>query len=361
MSCRAAVLLAVVCLILTACGGGGEGPRSHFKPREPQAISVDDPRIVRDSSWDAAVAQPQAEWAPGSYMIAARSIQGLMLVREGVGSVAYRTDDGSSPWDPRFWGEDRLVAGPEARITLNEDGHITAPPSGLLVSAFSGDALQRPKVLSESGYRPRPWGQYVVCSSENRILLIDQRGKEEFFVEGFMPEPQADGPGIAWQETPVFTHDYWTGNEGTGDLVIRWEPGVVDILPRGVHPRWTPWGGIVATRLHGDVPARGDWYAVGSDVVHIAGPGVKPVVVMADAHLGEPHPLAPFAAVVANDGRVHLAELDGSAQRLFVDLGERPRWSDDGKRLMLEEPHADDPRSRTLRTYILGLSPLEAE
>ena len=357
---RVLLALAPVCLCLVACGGGG-GPRSTFRPRAPQAIAVDDPRIVRDQSWDAAVAQPQAEWAPDSYVIAARSVQGLMLVREGVGSVAYRTDDGSSPWNPGFWGADRLVAGPRPEVTLNQDGHLTPPATGLIVSHFTGDALQRPQTLSGSGYRPRPWGDVVVCSLENRILLIDEDGEDEIFVEGFLPEPQPRGPGIAWQETPVFERDYWTGQEGLGDLIIRWEPGVVDVLPRGVHPRWTPWGGLVATQLHAAVSEQGDWYRGGSDVVHIPGPGQEPVVIARDAHLAEPHPLAPFAVVVGNDGRVHLVELDGSAQRLFVDLGERPRWSDDGKRLILEEPHPEDARSRTLRIYHLALTPLTTE
>lgn len=352
-------LLVLLMVAVAGCRSDvSDGSSLTFTPRTPEPVELTDLRILRDFTWDASVEQPQAEWAPQSYVIAARSIKGLMLVREGIGSAAYRTADASSPYDPRFWGEDRLVVGPEPRIHRTEEGRITAPADGLKVAAFTGDALQRPVELSTRGYRPRPWGEQVVCSFENQILLIDQRGQEEVFVDGFLPEPQAGGPGIAWQETPVFTVDYWSGKSGTGDLVIRWESGVVDILPRGVHPRWTPWGGIIATRLHRDVPDSGSWYAGGSDVVHIAGPGEQPVVIASDAHLGEPHPTARIAAIVANDGSVQLADLDGAEARPFVDQGTRPRWSGDGKRLMLEEPHPSDPRSRTLHIYVLSLKAL---
>ncbi len=355
-------LLVLVVLSVVGCrSNGSDGSSMTFRPREPEPVQLADLRIVRDFTWDASVEEPQAEWAPDSYVIAARSIKGLMLIREGIGSAAYRTADASSPYHPRFWGDDRLVVGPEPRVTRTEEGRISIPSSGLQVSAFTGDALHRPVTLSQRGYRPRPWGKQVVCSAENQVLLIDRHGKEKVFVEGFLPEPQPGGPGIAWQETPVFTVDYWSGQSGIGDLVIRWRSGVVNILPRGVHPRWTPWGGIIATRLHGEVPSRGPWYAGGSDVVHIAGPGQPPVVIASDAHIAEPHPSAEIAVVTANDGSVHLVDLAGTARRLFVDQGERPRWSDDGKRLMLEEAHATDPRSRTLHIYVLSLKSLAAD
>ncbi|MDA3963702.1 MAG: hypothetical protein PF961_23180 [Planctomycetota bacterium] len=349
--------LVALSVALIGCGRSEiSGVPSKFRPIEPHAINVDDVVVLRDFSLSTTVAKPQASWAPNSYMLLARSVKGLMLMRAGVGTAAYRTDDATSPFDPYFWGTDLVVLGPEPHIGHDEESErITIPPTGLMVAEFTGDALQRPVKLTEQGYRPRPWGERVVYSVEDEIVLTDLSGEEEDFVAGFLPEPQPRGPGIAWQTKPVFSYDYWTGKRGNGDLVVRWRSSVVDTIADAVHPRWTPWGGIMYTALKGSVPATGSWWTQGSDVMHVAGPGEKPQVIMRDAHWIEPHPRLRVAAITANDGRVHLVDLETGATRFFIARGERPRWSHDGRRLMLEEPNADDPSITDLHIYVLKL------
>lgn len=357
---RAAVCAALLVIVLAAVAGCTRseiaGVPARLTPVEPQSVDIDAISVLRDFTVAATVAEPQAEWAPGSYLMVARSVRGLMLIREGFGTTAYRTDDASSPYEPRFWPAERaLVFGPEPGVTHDPaTGRISIPASGLQSTAFTGETLERPVTLTEQGYRPRPWGRRVVYCIEDQILLTDADGEEEPFVAGFLPEPQPGGPGIAWQSAPVFRYDHWTGTDGNGELIVRWRAGQVDILPDAAHPRWTPWGGLVFTRLRGPLDDHDPWYAVGTDLMHLPGPGAEPVLLMRDAHLGQPHPRAPIAAALGNDGRVHLVHLATGLSRPFIDRGSRPRWSDDGRRLLLQEAGGDPDRA-DLHVYVLKL------
>ncbi|MHC5068088.1 MAG: hypothetical protein ACYTF0_05825 [Planctomycetota bacterium] len=332
------LLLVVSLLALAGCAGS----------RDPMAtVSPYDFRHLRDYAFTFDVEQPQAEWSPRGNLIVGRGVKGVALHIEDVGVQTYTTADGFSPWEPQWLPDASVVFGPQAVPVFDDEGRVVTPAQGLHRAPFLGEALGKPRELTASGYRPRRWNDRLVASLNDTILTFAKDGSnEEVFGEGFFPEPQAAGPGICWQTTPILHDDYWTGIDGVGELVVRWRPGEVSLLKGGVAARWSADGGVCAVRLAAKAAAGEPWWSAGSAVVYLSEPGAVASVLMFDAHEIEPHPFAPVAAVVSNDGRVHLVDLRNGDARVIAEDGARPRWNHDGTRLLLQEAHAEADRSQ---------------
>jgi hypothetical protein len=232
----------------------------------------------------------------------------------------------------------QFVFGPERNALRTADGSVVPASEGLEVVTLRDGAQPANKVLAKAGWRPRPWGDRVVCQVGDVIELVDSTGRMSEFGKGFNAEPQPGGPGMCWLDKPVLEPDYWTAKPGLGQLVIRWRPGAVSTVPGVVEARWTAAGGVVATVLRAAPPASGPWWAAGTDLVHLSGPGAKPVVIASEVHAPAPHPQVDLVAATANDGRLVLIDLGKRPQAVLADVGERPRWSADGVRLLVEEP-----------------------
>jgi hypothetical protein len=205
---------------------------------------------------------------------------------------------------------------------------------GLTLVTLGSKPLRRQ--LCKLGFHPRVGDGLIYAQSEDRILTIAETGQTDEFGRGFYAEPQRQGPGVAWQETPVFETDWWTGRPQRSALVIRWRPGKVDQLLGGVQPRWSASGSLVATVLRADPQPGVSWWRAGTDVVFIGSGGQPPLIIAHDARDGSPHPSQPVVAVATNDGRVILVSSDGS-QRIDIGPGCNPQWSFDGSRLMVED------------------------
>ena len=338
-------------LILTACGRGGP---------DVGDASASEFRSVRVLDWSTTVPDPEAEWNPDSYTIVARSVQGLMVVTEGLGgSRFFASPDGITAKDdraihePQWLTDGAVIFGGNPTLSREDDGRILLPGLGLKVASFNRSGISQVRDFAEHAYRPRIWGHKIVACIENRIIVYDKQGKHEIFAEGFLPEPQRDGDGIMWQETPVFTPDWWTGTEGVGSLVIRWEPGKVDLIERAVEARWTAAGGVVATVIRGQ-PGEAPWFTPGTDVVHISGPGAKPEVILPGGRNPEPHPLHRVVAASNERGELVLFDLDGSDVRVIAERGRRLRWSYDGRRLLAQEPEPERDAC-TLRIHVFTI------
>ena len=69
---------------------------------------------------------------------------------------------------------------------------------------------------------PQPGaGGLVWAQVQDEIFNVDAHGVISEFGKGFDPQPQTDGPGLCWRDTPAFSTDWWTGSTGLGSMMIR--------------------------------------------------------------------------------------------------------------------------------------------
>jgi len=323
----AAIALATA-LVLTGCQ-----ERLVVGPREF--------RELRTYGWDATVPDPEAEWAPYSNLVLARAANGFALLDEGSNRQQYFGSQERRDMRHAAWiNSDQFVFGPQTSVIKTEDGRVVPAAEGLVVVTLNADRSVDNKVLSKTGTRPRPWKERIVAQVGDQVTLFDSKGRSEEFAPGFCPVPQTNGDGLAWQETPVLEPDLWTTRPQRGALIVRWDAKHVDTIPSAITPAWTAAGGLCAVVLRADPTDPQRWWKGGSDVVHLAAPGAKPVVLFKDAHAVAPHPIHPVAAITDNAGVLHLVDLSGQQKPVILAAqGDRPRWNTDGTRLLVQEPY----------------------
>jgi|GEM_PF-4384309 len=313
-------------LLLTACGR---------PPPPPQAL-----KVLREYGWEANVADPQPAWNPASYQVVARSAAGFVLLDEGKGrgqQEYFSSKEKREYHHPAWLDGRRFVVGPSTNVVTTDDGRVVPNTDGVQVFTIQPGRPVATLELGLVGYHPRPWKDRIVVQVDQRIGVYDLNGHMTEFGQGFLAEPQPKGAGLAFQETPVFTPDHWTAKPPLGNLVVRWRPGKIDLIPRAVQPRWTTDGGLIAIQLN-KVPVSGrDWWADGTTLVYMAKPGTKMVVLGQNLRNPDPHPQWPLVAATDQDGRVVVISLKDGSQRVIAQQGERPRWSRDGHRLLYEE------------------------
>ncbi len=280
-----------------------------------------------------------AEWNPTDYQVLVRAAGGFALLDEGHGQQGYYNSLEKRSMHHAAWiNGNEFVFGPAENVVTTADGSIVPHTDGLTVVAIKAGQPVATRQLARVGWRPRPWQDRVVAQVEDRIVVVDSGATMKDFVPGFLPEPQRHGPGICFQQTPVFDQDHWTAKERLGALVVRWQPARISGIPAAIQPAWTAAGGVVAIQLASEPPAVGPWWSVATTLVHLAGPGAAPVVVASDVHDPAPHPSLPLVAATDRDGRLVLIDLRGRPQAVLAEIGQRPRWSADGLRLLAEEP-----------------------
>ena len=247
--------------------------------------------------------------------------------------------------------------GPPVNALRITDGRVVPAAEGLTVvdvvdNGFKVQVQRRP--LAAVGYLPRRGGDEIYAQVQDKMIIVDRYGAVRDGGQGFFPVPQPDGPGIAWQETPVIEPDYWTSKPPLGRLIIRWKPGLISEVPGAVQARWLSSGGVVCTVLGSEPPKDKPWYVAGTKVVMVAGPGAAPVVLGENCRDPAPHPSQPLVAVSAADGGVRLlSTLPGVASRNFTTVGNSPSWSFDGQRLLTIEPNSGKPGTALLKVHVL--------
>ena len=326
---------------------------------QPRPVGLKEISELREYTWEATVPHPQAQWNPVSYQVVSRSIRGVALFAEGIGKQTFlASQEGRESCHPCWINQQQFVFGPSTLMIIAPDGRPVSNNQGLTVVTLgaAGDS----RTITNRGYRPRIWNEFIVAQDEERIITIDQDGVIEDFAPGFFAEPQRTGPGICWLDRPVTESDLWSGNSyQRGKLIIRWKRDVVTEIADAIEPRWTSSGGVVATRLLGE-PKKGEaWWKAGTELVYIAGPKAKPVVIASNARTAAPHPLQPIlAAVDSTNGALLLCDLLGSEPRRYADHGDHPQWSADGMRLMAEEPVPGKDGMCSLHVYVLKVGNL---
>ena len=325
-------------------------------PVDPKGVSV-----IRTYSFDTTVADPQPTWNPNSYLIVARSSDGFGLLQEGSGRQEYFTSsEKRETHTPQWLNANQFVYGPKTNVIPLADGRVVGSSDGLTVVDVTDDGV-RTKVsrtmLTSHGYRPRVGsGNVVFFQDEDAMRVVDKYGKVLDAGSGFFPEPQPKGEGICWQDQPVIEQDYWSPQPGRGNLIIRWRPGVVTTIPGGIQARWTNDGSVVCTQLQADPDPHRPWWTAGTDVVFVPGPNQVPYVIAKNARDPDPHPSEPLVAVTDGDGGTRIVSRRPAplppANRITT-VGEHPRFSYDGLRLLTEEGSATDTKRLTI--YVLKL------
>lgn len=343
--------LPLVCVLLAGSFIAGCGSPAR-------QAGVKDLQELRSYIIPTTVQDPQAQWNPATYQIVARSLKGVAILDEGSGNQVFLASaEGRESCHPCWINQTQFVFGPPTLMVRTADNRQVANTQGLTVVTLGGGT----RTIVNRGYRPRMWNNLIVAQDEERVVTIDQQGVIEDFAPGFFAEPQRSGPGICFLEKPVTEPDLWSGDtKRRGNLIIRWKKGAVTLVPDAIEPRWTADGGVVATVLRAEPQAGRPWWEGGTDLVHIAGPDAKPVVIAADARAAAPHPFLPIcAAVDSANGALLLCDLAGGTRLRKADLGDHPQWSHDGVRLMAEEPIEEDPKLKTkqglkaLHVYVL--------
>ncbi len=322
--------------------------------------------IIRSYRFETTVPDPQPAWNPSNYLIAARHAQGLALYQEGAGRQEFfLAADNRSSYFPTWISRDQFLFSGPTNATRAADGRVLNSTDGLTVVGVVDDGRRcnvERHPLSDRGNRPRVAHDEIYAQTGRSMVVIDRFGAVKDAGEGFWPEPQADGPGIAWQESPVIEPDLWTGQSPRGRLLVRWKPGVVTPVVGGVQPRWTPAGGLVCTVVRADPPTDRPWWTPGTDVVYLAGPDAEPVILARDARDPAPHPKEPMVAVTARDGGVRLVAYDTTVPaRTLVTKGITPKWSHDGLRILAEEVQPNRPEATLIRVQVLKLTPTISE
>lgn len=334
----------VVLLVLSACGR---------PPPPPDALS-----ILREYGWEATVPEPQPTWNPTNYQVLMRAAAGFAILDEGQGRQEYFASKEKREYHHPAWIDgQRFVVGPRSNVITTEDGRVVPNTDGIQVFTVR---VGRPVEINELGlvgFRPRPWNDRIVAQVDQRIGLYDLNGTMVEFGPGFLAEPQREGEGIAYQETPVFERDHWTAKPVLSNVVVRWQRGKVDTIPRAVQPQWTAAGGVVAVQLAVAPDQAKDWWQGGTTLVHLPRAGAALKTLGTNLRNPDPHPGWPMVAANDAEGRVILLSLADGSQRVLADQGERPRWSADGKRLLVEEVLlTGSSAGRTyVRVYVLGI------
>ncbi len=345
-------------LLMSGCfGRQAAGP--VVPPAKPADVS-----IIRSYGWDVDCDDPQAAWGPSDYQVLARSSRGFVIYTSEDATTSaqqYRSLERRESWYPAWVNAGQVVFGPQQNVERLDDGRVVPLVEGLTLVDLGAKPVN--KQLCSVGFRPRVGSGFILAQSEDRILRIDEQGQVSEFGRGFYGEPQRGGEGVAWQETPVFETDWWTGQPVRSNLDIRWHPGQVDLLHGGVQPAWCANGALVATVLHGDpVPGR-PWWIGGSDVELVPGPGKPARLIAPDARDGAPHPKEPLVAVTTRDDQIALVSSDGTLHSILCD-GCCPHWSADGMRLLVQShpasamPAAPGASGRNhLTVYVLSMRP----
>lgn len=320
-----------------------------------------DVSLIRSYACPTDVAEPQAAWNPDTYQLVLRVEHGFLLFREGRDRrEVFLAGDRRETGFPAWINASQFVFGPLANTLHLADGRVVSSTDGLSIVTVTDNGFRSTVVnaaFSGKGFRPRPWGaERVVASSEDRLLSYDARGRASEIGTGFHPEPQPGGEGLCWRETPYPFEDPWTGVEPPGRLFIRWRPGAITAVARGIQACWTADGRVVATVMRpGPLPAR--WLEGETDVVLVErdgsvrtiGPGCRDP---------QAHPTLPLVAMGERAGGVRIASLDqaGPSQLLVAD-GRQPRWSADGLRLaVVESPAREDAGGSVVRVHVLRIS-----
>jgi hypothetical protein len=332
-------LAPLVAVLMAACQ-----PRTVL---DPGGLS-----IIRTYRLAVNVSDPQPAWNPGSYLIVARSQGGFALLQEGQGrQERFESQESRQTWYPAWINRDQFVFGPMRNVAPVADGRIVASTDGLTVvkvvdNGLRCDVTRTP--LCSVGFRPRPANDKIYAQAEAKMILVDRDGVVSDAGEGFYPEPQANGDGIAWQETPIFEPDRWTGKTGLGRLFIRWRSGVITEVLGGCEPRWTADGGLVCTVLRATPEADRPWWSVGTDVVYVASPEATPELIAKDARNPQVHPKEPLIAVSDGSAGVRVVSLRTPRpnESLLVTTGTNPQWSYDGTRLLTVEVNPDAGQSK---------------
>jgi hypothetical protein len=346
MRCALIGLAFIGCVLLTLTACGRQVP-------PPEAFHV-----LREYGFNATVADPEPTWNPSNYQILVRAAGGFAILDEGGGRQEYFAGKEKREYHHAAWLDaHRFIVGPNSNIITTEEGRIVPNTDGLrILSVLPG----RPVDVREFalvGYWPRPWNDGIIAQVEDKISIYDANGKRREFGVGFNPIPQRKGVGVAYQETPIFEKDYWTAKTPLGALVIRWRPGVITTIPAATEACWTAQGGVVATKLT-TLPKPGeDWPMAASTLVYSAGPDVAIKEIGTGLAHPDCHPAWPL--VVANDveGQVVLISLTTGERRIIAKQGDYPRWSGDGRRLLVQETSLTgvDAGQIYLHVYVLGI------
>jgi len=339
------VALAIAC-VLCACSSSS---------REPLETRL---KQIRTYGWPATVVDPSPQWNPNSNVLVARSQGGFALLEEGGQGVRqFDAEDRRDSCLPVWLNGDQFVFGPSRNAIPAGDGTISKPSDGLTVATFVGLGKPQRTQLTDRGYRPRRSGDNLIVAQDGNIIIrVDAKGDISEFGEGFDPEPQPNGPGLAWRTTPAFDTDWWTGHTGPGTMFVRWTAGRVDNLGNAMQACWTRRGGVIATVVNLPAADGQPWWSGGTRLVHIARPGAPIETLRRDGRDPAAHPLAEIMAWVDADNVVWIGtqRLDGWAERIS-DAGRGPVWSADGKRLCFLELPKDGSQIPTIRVAVLAL------
>lgn len=339
------IMLLALVVLAAGCSGNREPLETRLEP-------------IRTYGWPASVVDPTPEWNPSTNIILARSMGGFSTFEEGGrGEQRFASDDRRECHSARWLNRDQFVFGPGWNARRASDGTVTVPTDGITLVTMSEGKPVAKDHLSDRGATPRPaGGNRITAQDGNHIIFIDSHGRIEEFGEGFDAVPQPDGPGLCWRDTPAFEPDWWTGRETPGLMHVRWRAGKVDDIVDGMQAAWTRHGGLLATVLRAPAPPGQPWWAGGTRVVHLAGPGIPAVTVRDGARDPEPHPLADLLAWVGEDGGIWIGTMraDGWTERIAV-AGSRPRWSHDGLRLAWLEPPPAASQLPAIRVTVLAV------
>ena len=346
-------------LTLLAVAAASISHSSCSSPRpvlDPTGVSV-----IRTYQLTSTVMNPQPAWNPQTYMIVARSLGGFGLLQEGQGRQEYFESRENRPTFYPVWiNRDQFLFGPQHNVSSIADGRVVPSTDGLTLVSVIDTGIKSTVEntdFSNVGFRPRVGGADVYAQVEDKMIVLDRNGRRSDAGEGFYAEPQGNGPGICWQETPVIEPDRWTGKAPRGRLFIRWSPGQITEIPGGCEARWTPNGGVVCTVLRGD-PGTAQWWSAGTDVMYVAPQATTARFIAKDARNPEPHPSEPVVAVSDSANGVRLVSLrePQPKERLLSATGGQPLWSHDGLRLLTVETHGGD-QPAVMVIYVLKITP----
>jgi hypothetical protein len=91
--------------------------------------------------------------------------------------------------------------------------------------------------------------------------------------------------------------------------------------------------------------------------VHLPRKDAELVVLGEDLRHADPHPAWPMIAANDAEGRVVLVSLQDGSRRVLAEFGDKPRWSADGARLLVQELKlvGTDAGRIYIRVYVLTL------
>ena len=322
---------------------------------------IEDMKMFRDYRLATDDVDPQAAWSPSDYRILVRSKRGLGLLDEGPDNQKFfNTKDYSRVGWPTWLDDKRIVVGSPEFMVKTETGDLTQ--SAVKLRMLYADEMK----LEDRGFIGDDYAYFPRVISEQRffgqkgesVIEFHTSGQWEEYDQGFFAKAQVNGPGVCLQTAPIAYPDYWTGKKDNGALIVRWEEGNVAIFPDCFQAEWCADGGILATRLNGNVRTVKTWRELDSDVVYIKPGGKELRVVKKHAHSPAPHPFDPIAACIGRAGFLYILNTADGAFKEVVPEGERPQWSYDGRRLLTEVDGVD--KTKLLRVWVFRHR-LEAE